>query len=387
MTAGELTEKAERLEAIAKAVLELPEIDAQKVPFDGLLDIPTATVLVHRQPELVPAVRILSRGELGLAKETVTAGLPSFLEGEQIEPAVPHAVPYARKTLAQWLTQADHPLTARVMVNRIWVWHFGRGIVATPSDFGRQGQPPSHPELLDWLAAEFVQRGWSIKAMHRLILLSNTYQRSSVYSDAEALRKDPESKYLWRMNRRRLESESVWDAIHAVAGTLNLKVGGRPIVPALSDDEASSLASKWQWPVSADPSEQNRRGVYVLVRRNFPFPMFELFDSPDTSVSCPRREVTNVPTQALWLLNNQAAFDQARAFAKKLIASGGSNPEKWTHDAWRFALGRAPSDQEHREAVSLIDELIRTHPEAPPSEALAKLCLSIFNLNEFSYVD
>jgi hypothetical protein len=223
--------------------------------------------------------------------------------------------------------------------------------------------------------------------MHRLILLSKTYRMSSVCSDVDALSKDPENKYLWRMNRRRLESESVWDSIHAVAGTLNLKAGGRPAVPQLSQDEASALASKWQWPVSADPSEQNRRGVYVLVRRNFPFPMFEVFDSPDTSISCPRREATNVPTQALWLLNNQAAFEQARAFAKKLIASAGPTPEKWIRDAWRSALGRPPSDLEQREAVSLIDELVRTHPEAPPSEALAKVCLSIFNLNEFAYVD
>ena len=178
--------------------------------------------------------------------------------------------------------------------------------------------------------------------MHRLILLSSAYQMSSLDSDEAALRVDPENKYLWRMNRRRLEAESLWDAIHAVAGTLNLKMGGRPVVPPLSDDEASSLAGKWQWPVSADPSEQNRRGIYVLVRRNFPFPMFEVFDSPDTSVSCPRREVTNVPTQALWLLNNRAAFEEARAFAKKLIAADGDDREKWTRDAWRHRARPAP---------------------------------------------
>ena len=388
MTPEEQAERKERLETIAKAVLELPENDAQKVPFDGLFDFPTATVLAHRAPELVPAVQILSRGEMGLPKEQVTAGLPSFLgEPGAIEPAGPHAVPYARKALALWLTQPDHPLTARVMVNRIWAWHFGRGIVSTPSDFGRQGQPPSHPELLDWLATEFVQRGWSVKALHRLILLSSTYQMSSVDSDAAALRIDPENKYLWRMNRRRLEAESLWDAIHAVAGTLNLKMGGRPVVPPLSDDEASSLAGKWQWPVSADPAEQNRRGIYVLVRRNFPFPMFAVFDSPDTSVSCPRREVTNVPTQALWLLNNRAALDQARAFAQRLIAKDGGRREDIVTDAWRYSLGRSPSDQERQEAGELLDGLARLQPEAPPSEALAKLCLSIFNLSEFAYVD
>jgi hypothetical protein len=220
-----------------------------------------------------------------------------------------------------------------------------------------------------------------------LILLSKTYQMSSVYTYAESLQKDPENKYLWRMNRRRLESESLWDSIHAIAGTLNLKLGGRPVAPALSDDESSSLASKWQWPVSSDPSEQNRRGIYVLVRRNFPLPMFDVFDRPDTSVSCSLREVTNVPTQALWLLNNRALFEQARAFAQRLISKDGAEPAKWTRDAWRYSLGRLPSDREQSDAMSLFDTLVRTHPEAPPSDALAKLCLSIFNLNEFIYVD
>jgi Protein of unknown function (DUF1553)/Protein of unknown function (DUF1549)/Planctomycete cytochrome C len=388
MTTEEQAERRQRLDAIAQRVLELPELDAQKIPFDGLFDIPTATVLAHRQPELIPEVRLLARGELGLAKEAVRAGLPSFLGDDTgIEAVGPHGVPYARKALALWLTQPDHPLTARVMVNRIWAWHFGRGIVSTPSDFGRQGQPPSHPELLDWLATEFVSRRWSIKVMHRLILLSNTYRMSGMYSDAAALRKDPDNKYLWRMDRKRLEAESLWDAIRAVAGTLNLKMGGRAVAPPLSDDEASALAAKWQWPVSADPSEQNRRGVYVMIRRNFPFPMFEVFDSPDSSVSCPRREVTNVPSQALWLLNNRAAFEEARAFARRLIAADGDDREKWTRDAWQYALGRLPSQQEQREAADLMNELARKHPETLASEALAKLCLAIFNLNEFAYVD
>ena len=273
------------------------------------------------------------------------------------------------------------------MVNRIWAWHFGRGIVSTPSDFGRQGQAPSHPELLDWLATEFATRGWSVKAMHRLILLSNTYQMTSRFANAEAARTDPENRMLWRMNRRRLEAESLWDSIHAVAGTLNLKMGGRPVVPPLGKDEMDGLSSRWQWPLSADPEEQNRRGIYILVRRNFRFPMFDVFDAPDTAVSCPRRDVTNVPTQALWLLNNRAAFEQARAFAERLLAVCGADQQRFVDEAWAKALGRKPSAQETREALELVSQLKAKHPDASASEALTKLCLAIFNLNEFSYVD
>ncbi len=375
-------------ERIAKAVLEIPEQDAQKVPYEGLFEIPTATVLTHRAPELVPEVQVLQRGDLGHGIEKVEAGLPAFLGSVPvIEPAGGHTIPQARKTLALWLSRPDHPLTARVLVNRVWAWHFGRGIVSTPSDFGRQGQAPSHAELLDWLATEFTSGGWSIKSLHRLILLSNTYQMTSRSANAEAMRKDPENRLLWRMNRRRLEAESLWDSIHTVAGTLNLKMGGRPVVPPLGKDEMDGLASKWQWPVSADPQEQNRRGIYILVRRNFPFPMFEVFDAPDTAASCPRRDVTNVPTQALWMLNNRAAFEQARAFAEKLLGTYGPDPRRFVAEAWVRALGRRPSIGEVREALELVSRLADQHPGEPASEALTKLCLALFNLNEFSYVD
>ena len=180
-----------------------------------------------------------------------------------------------RKRLALWLTRPDHPLTARVMVNRIWQGHFGRGIVPTANDFGQQGQAPTHPELLDWLATEFVAQGWSMKAMHRLIVLSNTYQMSSRFSDDANTRVDPDNVYLWRMNRRRLEAEAIWDSMHATAGTLNLKMSGRPVMPPLSQAEMSALRVKSWWVTPADSSEANRRAVYILSRRNFAFPMYQ----------------------------------------------------------------------------------------------------------------
>ena len=170
--------------------------------------------------------------------------------GDEFEGQNP-SYPRYRSVLALWLTRPDHPLTARVMVNRVWQQHLGRGIVGTANDFGRQGQLPSHPQLLDWLATEFVEQGWSLKTMHRLIMSSYTYQMASRFSDADNLRLDPDNTYFWRANRRRLEAEALYDSIHAVSGTINLKMGGRPVMPALNQSELSPLRSKEQWSVNA----------------------------------------------------------------------------------------------------------------------------------------
>jgi len=285
------------------------------------------------------------------------------------------------------------------MVNRLWAWHFGRGIVATANDFGKMGTPPTHPELLDWLATEFVSRGWSIKEMHRLIMLSNTYQQSSRYFTSEHVRIDPDNKYLWRMNRRRLEAESLWDAVHAVAGALNLKMGGRPVMPPLAPEE---LTNKAEWVVNADPKEHTRRGLYILVRRNFRFPMFDIFDAPVNAVSCAGRDVSTVAPQALWLMNNRTAFGQSQHLAASLLREAGNTPENWIDRAWRLAMGRAPTKEEMAEAQRLIEALERDEAkaqslkDAPPelaklaparAAALTKFCLALFNLNEFVYVD
>lgn len=404
LTPEEKQEQRVLYEKIAKTLLEVPEKDAQGTRFDGILDLPMASVLGHREPELVPTIDVLERGDLGAEKEKVSPGLPSVFEAAiQMDEYTPRsAIPRNRKKLALWLSQPDHPLTARVMVNRIWQWHFGQGIVSTPNDFGRQGQPPTHPELLDWLATEFVSGGWSIKSMHRLIMLSEAYQRSSRYADTKDLKLDPENRYLWRMNRQRLEAEALWDAMHAVSGTLNLKMGGRPVTPPLAEDEMNALGSLWQWPVSADPTEHSRRGLYILVRRNYPYPMFQVFDGPENAVSCPERDVTTVAPQALWFLNNRISFQQAQEFAGRLVREAGENPSDWVEQAWRLALGRSPSAMERREALELIEKLsakgIRSDnlQGLPPAlagigatrgAALTKLCLSVFNLTEFAYVD
>jgi hypothetical protein len=288
------------------------------------------------------------------------------------------------------------------MVNRVWQWHFGTGLVATPNDFGKMGTPPSHPELLDWLARQFVEQGWSLKQLHRTIMLTDAYRRSSIHDDPANLAKDADNRYLWRANRRRLEAEALWDFVHAIAGTLNLKQGGRPVIPPLELDEMSALREPWQWAVTLDPAEQTRRGLYLIVRRNFRFPMFEVFDSPVNSVSTPARDVTVVAPQALWSLNNRRAFDQAQHFAARLVREAGPEQAACVDRAWLVALARKPAPGEAADALALLSALAAdtaggaplANPPAdlaklPPAQAaaLTKLCLAIFNLNEFLFVD
>ncbi|MHC4874917.1 MAG: DUF1553 domain-containing protein [Planctomycetota bacterium] len=392
--------------AIADRLLALPERDAQSEQYAGIYERPTVTVLAHHRPELAPEIRLLSRGELTRPKQKMTPGLPEILHSSSAVPAEnaldsqPGRPSYvSRKDLALWLTRPDHPLTSRVMVNRIWQWHFGRGIIATPNDFGQMGAPPTHPELLDWLATEFVARGWSIKSMHRLIMTSRTYRQASAFYTDRHGNIDPDNTLLWRMNRRRLEGEAIWDVVHSVAGTINLTIGGRPVMPPLLAEE---LTNKSNWVESQIPSHHSRRGLYIIVRRNFNFPLFDLFDAPVNAVSCSGRDVSTVAPQALWLLNNHLGFDQAKHFAARLVRDAGQKPEAQVQHAWRLALGRHATSEEVAEAVALLKQLEVTDPNSPPineapaelaklpsgrAAALTKFCLVIFNLNEFIYVD
>ena len=408
---GEEVERHRELSRrVVKAAVSVPRVEgAHKVRYDGFYDVPSATVLGHVEPELIPDVYVLDRGDLSRRREKVSAGLPAVLSDETIPEILPADLvgPRYRKQLAIILTRPNHPLTARVMVNRIWQGHFGRGIVSTANDFGTQGDPPSHPELLNWLASEFVDRGWSIKVMHRLIMLSETYQRSSRFTSSKHRYVDPDNRYLWRMNRRRLEGEAIWDSIHSVAGTLNLRMGGRPSIPPLSTVELAPLRIKEHWVTPTDPAEGRRRGVYIMTRRNFTFPMFDKFDVPNSSISCARREVTTVAPQALWALNNDVTFRQAREFAARLVGQEGDNPSAWVEAAWRLALAREPSAEEKEEALELMrnltlletlaskdqgqsgeplpEALVQLEPRR--AAALTQLCLTIFNLSEFVYID
>lgn len=355
---------------LGKAVLEAPE------PF------PTVDVLGHL--ERPTDVRIEVRGEWKEKGDKVRPGFPSALGGGDLEdPAGFPAIPRRRKDFALWLTQPDHPLTARVMVNRVWQGHFGWGIVRTANDFGRQGEAPDHPELLDWLASEFVANDWSVKALHKLIMLSSAYQASSEFH-AKNFEVDPENRLLWRVNPRRLEAEAVRDAILAVSGNLNTKKGGPPILIPLNEEEMASLkGGSDRWPATTDPDAPNRRSVYLFQKRLFRIPLLEVFDLPETTMSCARRSTTNVAPQALALLNHPMMLEQARTFARRLMAEA-STAEGRVERAWMLSLGRRPSAGEKQKAMELAPE--GTGPAAMETR-LAELCLTLFNTNEFLYVD
>jgi hypothetical protein len=363
-----------------------------------LLDDPRCTVqtdaktglrLFHRSEPM--AVHRLGRGELSKPREIVEPAFPSALLPADRPPTF-KGVPATqrRAAFAKWLASPENPLTARVLVNRVWGWHFGQAIVATPNDFGSQGEPATHPELLDWLARDFMDHDWSLKRLHRQIVLSNTYRMSSV-AEGRGLQKDAENRLLWHYPRHRLEAEALRDAMLTCAGNLNLKPSGPPVVPPLSSQELTGLFdAKGKWPVTKDAAEHTRRSVYLLERRTFTYPMFAAFDPPEVMTSCPQRARTVVPTQALTLLNSPLAREQAEVFARRLIKECEEKPEDVITRAWQLAFSRPVTTAEAarcqtflRKRTDALDEGAGTLFEA----ALAELCLALFNANEFLYLD
>jgi hypothetical protein len=282
---------------------------------------------------------------------------------------------WRRRGFAEWLVSPDNPLTARVMVNRIWQHHFGEGIVRTPSNFGKMGERPSHPELLDWLAVEFMERGWSMKAMHRLMLTSEAYQMAS-RDVAANIAIDPENRLVWRMPRQRLEAEAIRDAILATAGTLDRTIGGPNVLPYIDPDlfEASSKRN-WAGKPDDDPSTW-RRSLYVFSKRSIRYPLFETFDQPNLVNSTDRRNRSIVAPQALLLMNNAFVLLHAQKFAERLRREAGEDPGAQVDRAFTIALGRMPGPDERQKAV----EFVRGAPGA-----LADFCHLLFNLNEFVY--
>jgi hypothetical protein len=251
------------------------------------------------------------------------------------------------------------------------------GLVRTPSDFGTRAGKPSHPELLDWLAAEFAAKKFSIKALHRSIMLSDTYQRSAEPS-ASASQKDPSNALLSHFSRRRLHAEEIHDAVLQVSGKLNLRVGGMPAVPPLEKEELFGIIGRPDsaWMVSPDPREHVRRSIYLLHRRTFQQPMMEAFDVPDGVLSCPRRNESTTAPQSLALLNSHFTLEQSKAIADEV-----QSPK----DAWLRVLGRAPTPEESSTADKFLER--QTERLGSRSAAMAELTRGLLNLNEFLYVD
>ncbi len=352
-----------------------------------------------------PPVYLRRKGNFKNPGGEVPPGLLSVLNEPGKTPAfAPTAAGTSgrRKAFAEWLTRPDNPLTARVIVNRIWQGHFGRGIVASSSDFGTQGADPTHPELLDWLATELVARGWSMKAMHRLIVSSAAYRQSSTPRE-KTLNDDPENTLYGRMTRRRLEAEAVRDSLLAVSGQLDPRLGGPSVFP----DLPPGIETRGGWTRSALDSDRNRRSIYVFVRRNLKYPMFDAFDTPDTNTTCPERNVSVNAPQALMLLNSDLVLDMARSLAGRVYRRVSDHNDKpsLVVSAYLLAFGRRPDPDESARGVAFLDAHParlsgRTGPKSPPlpspmpdgvvpaqAAAFVDYCHVLMNLNEFVFVD
>ena len=308
-----------------------------------------------------------------------------------------------RATLARWITDPKNPLTARVAVNRLWQHHFGVGIVASSGDFGTQGDQPTHPKLLDWLAREFVQRGWSRKAMHRLMMTSAVYRQTALREADGTIRKiDPANNLLWRMRSQRIEAEVMRDAMLAVSGELSLKMFGQSVLPKLP----KGLSARYGWKPTPGADQQNRRSVYLVVRRNAQLPLLSTFDVPDSHQTCARRARTTTPTQALILLNDSWPLRRAQALAGRVLKEADGNDAGVIRRAYEIVYTRLPEAEEltagekflNQQANIITSRIKNNEKIAEPTPltkdydkargaALVDYCHALLNSNEFVYVD
>ncbi|MEO2015270.1 MAG: PSD1 and planctomycete cytochrome C domain-containing protein [Fuerstiella sp.] len=323
------------------------------------------------------AIHVLRRG-VWEHKGVAVGARPLSVLVSMTEPELAGDVAAPKTELAKWLTDDQHPLTARVIVNRIWQHHFGTGLVRTANDFGTHGDRPSHPQLLDWLARSLVKNGWRLKPIQRLIVLSNTYRQSgrSVNAAAtEAAAADPDNRLLWHFHRRRLSGEEIRDAMLAVSGRLNPKAHGPSVITPVDPELTGLLYNPSQWRVTADTDEHDRRSIYLIAKRNLRLPFMEAFDAPTLQTSCPVRGASIHAPQALELLNGSFANDMAAAFADRLTHECGGDIDRIVERAYRLAVGRAPTVRERELSLDFLRE-----------QPLAEFTLAVFNLNEFVYV-
>jgi hypothetical protein len=354
-----------------------------------------------KEPSSTPRIsRLLLRGQAANPGPAVGPGVPSVTVLSQPQFPAPSAgekTSLRRLTFARWLTESTNPLTARVIVNRVWQSHFGSGLVRTASDFGTMGEPATHPELLDWLTHWFVEHGWSLKSLDRLILTSHTYQlgTQTVARNAEL---DPENRFLWRRPYRRLDVEVIRDAMLAASGELNREMYGPsmyPPIPAAALAGHSDPSKVW---IPSDETSAARRTIYAFVKRSLIVPLLEVLDFCDTARSAASRNVTSVPTQALTLLNGDFVSRQAHKLAFRLEREAGADRATQIERVYLLTVARRPRDAERAAMADFLErefqERLRESqsrsslaPVVARHEALVQLCRALFNTNEFVYPD
>ena len=331
---------------------------------------------------------VLGRGSHRARRERVEPGFPSVLSPPRprLGPAPSNGKTSGRRlALARWIASPENPLTARVMVNRVWQFHFGQGLVRTPNDFGFRGAAPTHPGLLDWLAVEWVRGGWRLKPIHRTILLSSAYRMASGPQE-KALARDPENRLLWRFDMRRLAAEEIRDSVLAVNGSLNLTMTGPSIYPVIPEEVLAGQSVPGQNWWDSSPRDLTRRSIYIHTKRSLIVPLIAAFDGADPDATCPVRFSTTQPTQALHTLNGEFMNRQARVLAGFVREEGGSDPAAQVRVALNRVLQRPPTGTEVARGVELMESLRQNH-RTVQDKALELFCLVALNLNEFIYLD
>lgn len=362
----------------------------------------------------MPATFVLVRGEYDKPSEAVAPGFLSAVTGHQ-QPAPYVQDPYKRwptrgwrKLLADWIASSENPLTARVLVNRLWQHHFGRGLAATTSDFGTLGTPPTHPKLLDWLAVRFMESDWSIKSVQRLILKSSTFRQTAVRTNAAAAAADPENDLLWRFRRRRLEAEAIRDSILTVSGQLNPEHGGLPVFPPLPENlaEIQKVQGKNRWETQTGP-ESRKRSIYIFQRRSLNLPLLDVLDSLVPNTTCAQRRSSVTSLQALELYNGAFVNEQAEEFAERIRKQAGADPDLQIQLAFQISLSREASTEEvaqcrrlfqpdrsprpeilsqaEQSSVATLAALPKTDGDTSGNDTsgLIRVCRILLNCNEF----
>lgn len=405
------TYKTKHADTLKKMTEEATAVRAKK-PLEEFVH--AFTELPKAKPELIPATFIFNRGNHDQPKDKVSPSELTVLaahrkvELPEKDPKLPTTG--RRLAFAKALTDGKHPLLARVMVNRVWMHHFGKGIVASPGDFGQLGSQPTHPELLDWMAAEFMRTGWSLKQLHRQIMTSRTYRQASTRDDKRDLI-DPDNTFLSRMNVRRLEAETLRDSLLAISGKLNPKVGGEP-VPVTQNEEGQVVIGKDTTDTAGRPTgkiiplngEEFRRSIYIQARRSRPLEMFATFDAPIMEPSCDARSVTTVSPQSLLLMNSATMRVHAQQFAQRVQSEGGKDSPDQVRLAWKLVHGKAPSESDVQQGVEFVQaqtEYYQANPTplevqlAAPSKTpgdpaflgLTALCHALMSSNALLYID